>query len=128
MIKLQISPGNLKVRIPDFVKQIQENPTQIYLMASSFAIEKKDTDKAISILERGLKKNPDDREIQFNLLDLLNLTGKNEKIEGLWEKLNGSASENHSSSLLCLLGEIALSRWRRSHKCAIFVGSDETCT
>ena len=101
---------DLKVRIPDFFKQIQENPSQIYLMAASFAINNNDTEKAISILERGLKKNPDDQKIKINLLDLLNLTGKTEKIEGLLQILNGSASETHSYSLLCLLGEIALSR------------------
>ena len=103
------SLGNLTIRIPDFVKQILENPTQIYLMATTIAIKGKDTNKAISILERGLKKNPDDRVIQFNLLELINLTGKKELFEGLWEKLSGSASENQSSSLLSLLGEIALS-------------------
>ena len=104
------SLGEIRVKTPAFVKQIQENPSIIYLMASASALKEKDTSKAISILERGLKKNPDNQEIQFKLLDLLNLTGKTEKNEGLWEKLSASASENLSSSLLCLLGEIALSR------------------
>ena len=102
--------SDIKVKIPEFVKQILENPTQTYLMACSYAIKIKDIDKAIAILEQGLKKNPEDREIQFNLLDLLIFTGKSEKIEGLWGKLNGSDSEINSPSLLCLLGEIALSR------------------
>ena len=104
------SLGDLTVKIPGFVKEIQENPSKIYLMASASAIKEKDSDKAISILERGLIKNPNDQIIQFNLLDLLDLTGNNEKFERLWEKLSSSPAENLSSSLLCLLGEIALSR------------------
>jgi len=104
-----VSFDDLNVKIPDFVKLIQENPSRIYLMESTSQIKNRDTDKGISILELGLKMNPDDLDIQFNLLDLLSITGKNERLEVMWEKCSRSAPENQSSHLLCLLGEIALS-------------------
>ncbi len=104
------SLNNLKVKIPDFVKQIQESPSKIYLMAFASSIKQNDNEKAISILEKGLQKRPDDREIQFNLLEILNLTGRNESIEVLIKKLNDSVPESLSPAINCLLGEIALSR------------------
>jgi tetratricopeptide (TPR) repeat protein len=101
---------DLNVRIPVIVKQIQNNPTQVYLMASSFALHLEDVEKAISILEKGEIKNPENPEILFSILELLNSTGKNEKLEKIIESHNISSSEIRSASLLCLLGEIALSQ------------------
>jgi len=108
--QLTNSLNDMKVKIPDFVKQIQENPSIVYSMAAFSTLKEKGIDNAISILERGLKKNQHDQAILLNLLEMLNLTGKSEKIEGLLEKLNGYPLINQSSSLLCLLGEIALAR------------------
>ena len=102
--------NNLVVRIPEVLRQIQKNPTQTYLLASSLALKNNDIEKAISILENGLTKNSENIDILFRILDLLNRTGKNDELKSLIEAHKLSTLEILSPSLLCLLGEIALSQ------------------
>lgn len=101
--------NEISVLIPEVVKQIQINPALSYLMASSLAIENKDIDKAISILEKGLISYPENPEILFNLLELSFCTGRIEKLESLMDTYSHALLEINSPTLLCLLGEIALS-------------------
>ena len=105
----EVNINNLSVRIPDSVKTIHNNPALAYLEAAFSAIRNKDIEKAITILENGMKKYPESPEIIFNILDLLNITGMNEKAQSLMETHTQTLSEIQLPSLLCLLGEIALS-------------------
>ncbi len=97
------------VRIPQLVKQVEENPALPFLMAATYDIEEKNIEQSISILQSALGNYPNDQNLLFNLLELLTLSGKNESIEKILAELSYSDSEISSPSLLCLLGEISLS-------------------
>ncbi|MDP2965770.1 MAG: tetratricopeptide repeat protein [Pelolinea sp.] len=110
--KNEVEEFNLQdifAHIPEIVKSIQINPALVYIIASSLELNNKNIDKAISFLEKGLYKHPENQEILFNLLELLNITGKNEDINKIISENSQALVDIHSPYLSCLMGEITLS-------------------
>ena len=105
-----INLEDIFVHIPDTVKSLRSDPALVYLMASSVMLTNKDIDKAITFLERGLIKFPENQEIIFNLLELLNITSKNVVIEKIISEQRQTLLDISLPQLSCLMGEIALSQ------------------
>ena len=106
----EINLRDIFAHIPETVKSIEKNPALVYMMASSLELKNKNIDKAISFLEKGLYKYPKNQEILFNLLELLNITGKNEDINKIISENSQALVDINSPYLSCLMGEITLSQ------------------
>lgn len=104
----EVNLRDILVFIPDSVKSIQNNPALAYMIASSLELNNKAISKAISFLEKGLDKYPENQEILFYLFELLNITGKNDEINQIISEHNITPDNINLPSLACLMGEIAL--------------------
>ena len=87
--------GNYDLAEKDYRKltTFEENNTAGFLLLSNFYVEAKQIDKAISAIEEGLVKYPENVSLESALMRLLVINGPTRNIERVWKTMEDNGNE-----------------------------------